>query len=88
MLIKRGDKFYGIAHAYYHYLVEVEEVLGSRVLYCRRIVRVHSCARGWTEFFANGCQKDTILSHYTPGILDLRLGLFEWPHEIPKPEKK
>lgn len=83
--IRPGDKLYIIAHAYWHYLAEVVEV-GPRGLYCRNIRQIHSCKRGWTEFFRDGAKKDTTYFVFPDGWLPIGLmpGPFRWEHPIPE----
>ncbi len=78
-----GKSYYIILHAYHHFLVTVEEVNGPRFARFSRIVKVHSCRRGWTEFFRDGCMADTTMMEFPPGELSGWIGIFDWKHEIP-----
>lgn len=75
--------YYIILHAYHHFLVTVQEIHGPRFARFSRIVKVHSCRRGWTEFFRDGCMNDTTMMEFPPGELSGWIGIFDWKHPIP-----
>jgi hypothetical protein len=88
MAIHVGDKVYLRAHAYCHYLGEVSEILGVRRVSLKNASIVYSCARGWEDFFRDGCGNDT-KSFYVGNVLDT--GYYsceEWQHPLPKPKTK
>lgn len=79
-----GNTYYFITHAYYHYIATVVEVLGTRRVSVTNVVQVHSCQRGWTEFFRDGFKKDTKYD-LLPDCPDLSYIVpFVWKHPIPK----
>lgn len=83
-MIEVGKKYYFIVHAYFHYLGEVMEVISSRRVKIRNVIQVHSCARNWTQFFADGCKDDTQYDVLPDGVeFDYSLPVTPWPHEIP-----
>lgn len=85
-MIEVGQTYYFIAHAYWHYVGEVTEILGVRRVACKRVVQVHSCGRPWTRFFAEGFATDT-KHDFIGEAADLSyIVAFAWPHPIP--EKK
>ena len=49
-----GKKFYIIAHAYWHVIGEVVEVVGPKTVVLRNVVYVYSSRKNWTEFFKKG----------------------------------
>lgn len=67
MSVKIGEKYYFIQHAYHHFLGEVVEVLGKNSVTVKNVIRVYSCSRGWTEFFRDGCRKDTTYTVWPDG---------------------
>ncbi len=82
--MREGELWYVVVHAYYHFLIEVAEANPSSVK-CKRCVQVHSCGRGWTSFFADGCKSDTRMDHWPEGtILEAPFIKSPWPHEIPR----
>ncbi len=82
-LIVPGKTYYVIHHVYHHFLGELVEITGKREGDFRHVVRVHSCARGWEEFFRDGCLSDTTLMHFTDGNMSWQ-SIFLWPHPIPE----
>lgn len=87
MSIKIGDKVYLTAHAYFHYLGEVTEILGVRRVALKNASKIHSCSRSWEDFFRNGCKEDTT-SNYVGNVLDVGyIDAIEWLHDLPKPKK-
>lgn len=84
-MFKPGDKVYVIAHAYWHFVAEVVEVL-PRFVRVRNCRQVHACKRGWTAFFAEGFKRDTTYFCWPDGTW-LPIGTLPvapWNHEIPK----
>lgn len=83
--MKAGERYYIVAHPYYHFLVEVAEVTGKKEIVCKRCVRVNRCARDFTEFFKDGCGKDTDFTVW-PERTEISGWMFAspWSHEIPK----
>lgn len=77
-----GGKYYVITHAYYHYLVETREV-NPRGIVTGRCVQIHSCGRGWTAFFADGCGTDTRYDILPEGGGLTVLNWWPWKNEIP-----
>ena len=87
-MAQAGDKLYVIVHAYHHFLVEVVEMLGPRRARVTNVVKIHTCQRGWTDFFLDGCMSDTNLMHF-PDSDDMSwICEFKWDHEIPKHPRK
>jgi hypothetical protein len=82
-----GDKLYVVAHAYHHYLIEVVEVLGPRRVRAKNVVKIHSCRRGWTDFFKDGCGSDTEMMFFPDSNNFEYLFEFNWNHAIPKHPK-
>lgn len=85
--MKVGEKYYFIIHAYYHYLGTVVEILGTQRVVINDVVRVHSCQRGFTEFFEDGCENDTVMTFWPDGKEFTYLDATPWPHAIPKRKK-
>lgn len=75
--------YYVILHVYHHFLVRGELLSPNRIR-CSRVVRVHSCGRGWTEFFRDGCKSDTTMMEFPPGNLNDFMAILDWKHEIPQ----
>lgn len=80
--VKAGGRYYLMIHAYHHVLCEVVELLGPQRARVKRVRWVYSCRRGWTEFFRDGCQKDTTVHAFPDGEVSW-FAAFEWRHEIP-----
>jgi hypothetical protein len=84
--MKIGDKFYFMTHAYHHFLGEIADMPMPKTVILKDVVRVQSCARGWTEFFRDGAKNDTTMTHWPDGTEVC--GWFTavpWVHDIPKP---
>ncbi len=81
--VEAGGKYYAISHAYYHLIFEVVEMLGPQRARIKNVRFVHSCRRGWTEFFAKGIRKDDTVFHVFPDGEVSWFNIFEWEHEIP-----
>lgn len=77
-----GKRYYFITHAYFHYLGEIVEIIGRRQVKITNVIAVHRCQRGWSEFFAEGCKKDTTYDVLSDGEIEV-LNCFEWAHPIP-----
>jgi hypothetical protein len=87
MSVKVGDKVYLIAHAYFHFLGEVSEILGVRRVSLLNASRIHSCSRSWELFFRDGCKDDT-RSDYVGTVKDVSyITAEEWKHALPEPKK-
>jgi hypothetical protein len=87
MSLKVGDKVYLEAHAYFHYLGEVSEVLGVRRVALKNASKIHNCKRPWEDFFRDGCKDDTKYD-YVGNVLDTGyVDAIEWKHDLPKPKK-
>ncbi len=87
MAIESGKKFYFMTHAYHHILGEVVEVTGRLSAVLRNVVRVQSCARDWSSFFAEGCKQDTTLTYWPDGTeVNGWFIAVPWNHAIPTPE--
>ncbi len=83
MALKVGDKVYLTAHAYFHYLGEVSEILGTRRVALVKASKIHSCQRNWEAFFRDGVKNDT-KSDYVGNVLDVGyIDAIEWNHELP-----
>ena len=81
-----GKAYYFMSHAYHHFIGVVVEIGGPSRARITNVIRVQSCRRGWTEFFAEGLKDDTIYTHFPDGWVTGAFGIFEWNHDIPKPE--
>lgn len=82
-MLKQNEKYYIIAHVYLHYIGEVVDVMPYKVT-LKNAIQVISCKRGWTDFFAKGCQKDTQYELMPDGIeVPSDLVCIPWNHEIP-----
>lgn len=79
-----GKRYYFVEHAYYHYLGEVVEITGPRSAVLRNVVRLHSCSRGFTEFFRDGIMQDTEYTVWPDGheTCDC-INITPWNHDIP-----
>lgn len=87
MSIKVGDRVYLIVHAYHHYIGEVVEILGVRRVALGNASKIHSCNRGWEEFFLEGIGDDTRYD-YVGGMPDLAYMIaHEWNHDLPGAKK-
>lgn len=81
-----GNCYYVIYHAYHHFIIRVEEMNGPRrpkFSYCDKI---HSCQRGWTEFFRDGAKKDTTFMEFPPGEFEVG-NYWIWKHPLPRETK-
>lgn len=85
-MAKVGEKRFIVAHAYYHFVGEIAEVLGKNHFVLKGAVRVHYDQRGFGEFFAKGFLEGT--TQYAvwgddtevSGVIASR----PWPHAIPR----
>lgn len=83
MSIEVGKRYYFVAHAYFHYVGTVTEVLGIRRVALADVVQVHSCGRSWTDFFKDGFKADTRYD-VIGTVPDLTyLWAIAWAHKIP-----
>lgn len=82
-MLEVGKRYYIITHAYYHFIVEISEILGPMRAKFGRRERVHSCRRGWTEFYHDGAKDDTEFSIWPEGGAAVFLDVSPWPHEFP-----
>ena len=80
--VEAGKRFYLIIHAYHHLLCEIVEMLGPQRARITNVRWVYSCRRGWSEFFKDGCNDDTVLRKFPDGEVSW-IAAFEWEHEIP-----
>ena len=83
-MVEVGKRYYFLVHAYHHFLGEVVEITGKRECVIRNVVRVQSCQRPWTEFFAEGCKKDTSYTFWPDGVSISYMAAVPWEHEIPR----
>ena len=84
-MVETGKRYYFFVHAYHHFLGEVVEVIGRKEVVLRNVVRVHSCKRGWRDFFRDGCKDDTIYAAFPDGTsVSGWMVAVPWLHEIPK----
>ena len=82
-MLKVGERYYFVAHAYFHYVGTVEEILGVRRVALKDAVQVHRCGRNWTDFFKNGFGKDTTYD-VIGNIPDVGfISAIEWNHDVP-----
>ena len=82
-----GQKYYIIAHAYWHYVGEVVKVLGPKTVELRNVCQVHSCRRNWSEFFAKGFGTDTQYDVWPDGTTVTAIAFTPFEHEIPTTRK-
>lgn len=82
-MVEVGKRYYFIAHAYYHLIGEVTEVLGVRRVALKDVIQVHSCPRNWTQFFAEGCKGDTRFDVIGETAETSFLLAHVWKHGIP-----
>lgn len=73
---------YFMTHAYHHVIAEIVEMLGQQRARVRNVRWIYRCARGWTEFFAEGAGDDTTFHKYPPGEISW-FDAFDWNHPIP-----
>lgn len=86
--MKVGEKYYFVAHAYYHFLGEVMEMDGPRCVRFKNVRQIISCKRDWTSFFAEGCKDDTVFHEWLDGSeFDQFIAKSPWPHDIPSKKK-
>lgn len=78
-----GKKYYIIAHAYWHYVGEVVEVLGPKTVKLKNVRYVHRCQRTWTDFFAQGIKNDTTYFVWPDGTVVTAIIFTPWEHKIP-----
>jgi hypothetical protein len=84
MAVKVGERYYFIAHAYFHYLGTVSEVLGVRRVALRDAIQVHSHSGNWTEFFRRGITTGTKYD-VIGDIPDVGyIAAIAWKHELPE----
>ena len=84
-MIEVGKRYYFMAHAYHHFLGEVVEITGRKECVLKNVIRVQSCSRGWTEFFRDGCKKDTTYTVWPDGTeISGWFAAIPWKHPIPK----
>lgn len=80
----KGDKYYFVNHAYHHYIGEVIEILGVKHCKLINVVKIHSCRRNWTQFFADGMRDDTQYDVIPDGHeINGYINLTPWHHDIP-----
>lgn len=84
MSIQVGHRYYFIVHAYHHFLGEVVEVTGKKSCSLRLASKIHSCGRGWEEFFRDGCKSDT-RHDFIGDVEEIDGWMFvkEWTHKLP-----
>lgn len=83
-----GEKYYIVAHAYYHYVGEVVKVIGPKTVELKNVCQIHSCKRNWTEFFAGGFASDTQFDVLPDGFTVMASIVFlPWSHSIPTKRK-
>ena len=82
-----GKCYYVIYHAYHHFIIRVVEMLGPRRPRFDRCEKIHSCRRGWTEFFRDGAERDTQFMIFPPGEFEAPCW-WEWKHPLPSEEEK
>ncbi len=84
-MAKVGEKRFFVAHAYYHYVGEIAEILGRNSFVLNGAVRVHADGRGFPEFFAKGFDKNTQYAVWGDGAeIHGVIASRPWPHKIPK----
>lgn len=88
-MVEVGKSYYFMEHAYHHYIGRVVAITGKREVDIegdgpgKPVVKVHSCKRGWTEFFRDGMKKDTSYD-LLPGPKSITyFDATPWNHEIP-----
>lgn len=88
MIVEVGKKYYVREHAYYHFLGEVSKLrpdLGPKAVEFINVIRVHSCKRGETAFFREGCMEDTRYDVYPDGhVCGGWISYDCWEHQIPE----
>lgn len=85
MAVEKGKTYYFIAHAYWHFIGEVTEILGVRRVACRRVIQVHSCQRDWTRFFREGVKKSDTKFDVIGETPDMGyIVAHAWNHPIPE----
>lgn len=83
-MAKVGERYYFITHAYHHFVGEIAEVLGRNYFVLCRVRKVHSCRRGWEEFFRDGFGDDTQYAVCPDGAeVEGSCVKFPWRHDIP-----
>jgi hypothetical protein len=89
MAVEVGKRYYLLVHAYHHLIAEIVAITGKREADVRRVIRVQSCTRGWTDFFRDGLnprggsKSDTVYTHFPDGNIQW-FAAFEWNHDIPE----
>ena len=78
-----GKMYYIVAHAYWHFVGEVTEVLGPKTVRLKNVRQVHRCERPWTKFFAEGFGKDTRYDTWPDGTEVTAILHTPWEHPIP-----
>ena len=82
-----GKKFYIIAHAYWHVIGEVVEVVGPKTVVLRNVVYVYSSRKNWTEFFKKGIGTGDTYDIWPDGTTVTAIIHIPWEHEIPTVKK-
>lgn len=80
--LEPGQAYYFIVHAYYHYIAVLKKNLGVRRASLTKVRQIHSCQRGWTEFFKNGMADDTRFDTLADIPSTGYLVAFKWDHPI------
>lgn len=88
MALKVGDKVYLIAHAYYHYLGEIAEVLGMRQVALKDASRiVASVPNDIEELHRTGVTAKTT-TKYVGNVPSVSfISAEEWRHDLPRAKK-
>ncbi len=80
--MKVGGKYYIISHAYFHYLGEVTEILGPKMVALKHVVQIHSSKKSWTKFFTDGLGPDDSFDVMADMPMCSVINAFEWAHPI------
>ena len=83
-----GQKYYIIAHAYWHFVGEVAEVIGPKTVKLKNVCQVHLCGRNWSAFFASGFGNDTKFDSWPDGTTISAIFFAPWEHQIPSRKSK
>jgi hypothetical protein len=87
-MIEIGQKYYIVAHVYYHFVGEVIAVT-PRTVTLKNVCQVHACRRDWSAFFAEGFRADTSYDVWPDGtVVPIGLQYAPWPHAIPREPKR
>jgi hypothetical protein len=85
MAVEIGKKYYFFTHAYHHFIAEVAEVTGKKEVVINNVVRIQSCPRPWTDFWAKGMMQDTVYEVFPDGgEICGWFAVFPWLHDIPR----